>query len=92
MEGILLQHSSAGMHATVRRTKPCVWTSVAARAATGALSFCREDIFKEIDILVGMNHENVIFLKEYFEEGDKVGPHMRLHRVQVQRHLPGGGL
>lgn len=35
---------------------------------------CREDIFKEIDILVGMNHENVIYLKEYFEEGDKVGP------------------
>ena len=33
---------------------------------------CREDIFKEIDILVGMNHENVIFLKEYFEEGNKV--------------------
>jgi len=32
----------------------------------------REDIFKEIDILVGMNHENVIFLKEYFEEGNKV--------------------
>ena len=35
-------------------------------------SCCREDIFKEIDILVGMNHENVIFLKEYFEEGNKV--------------------
>ncbi|KAK9818047.1 hypothetical protein WJX72_006277 [[Myrmecia] bisecta] len=32
----------------------------------------REDIFKEIDILVGLNHENVIFLKEYFEEGNKV--------------------
>ncbi|EFJ39750.1 hypothetical protein VOLCADRAFT_78266 [Volvox carteri f. nagariensis] len=32
----------------------------------------REDIFKEIDLLCGMNHENVIFLKEYFEEGNKV--------------------
>lgn len=32
----------------------------------------REDIFKEIDILCGMNHENVVYLKEYFEEGNKV--------------------
>lgn len=32
----------------------------------------RDDIFKEIDILCGMNHENIINLKEYFEEGDKV--------------------
>ena len=32
----------------------------------------REDIFKEIDILIGMDHENVIFMKEYFEEGNKV--------------------
>lgn len=31
----------------------------------------REDIFKEIDILVGMEHENVIFMKEYFEENNK---------------------
>ena len=44
---------------------------------------CREDIFKEIDILVGMNHENVIFLKEYFEEGDKVGAHTETHCVQM---------
>ena len=35
---------------------------------------CREDIFKEIDLLCGMNHPNVIFLKEYFEEGNKVLP------------------
>ena len=32
----------------------------------------RDDIFKEIDILVGLNHPNVIYLKEYFEEGNKV--------------------
>jgi hypothetical protein len=32
----------------------------------------REDIFKEIDILCGLNHENVIYLKEYFEENNKV--------------------
>ena len=32
----------------------------------------REDIFKEIDILVGVDHENVLALKEYFEEGGKV--------------------
>ena len=33
----------------------------------------REDIFKEIDILCGLDHENVVALKEYFEEGNKVG-------------------
>ena len=33
----------------------------------------REDIFKEIDILVGMQHQNVIYMKEYFEENNKVG-------------------
>jgi hypothetical protein len=33
---------------------------------------CREDIFKEIDILCGLNHENVVYLKEYFEESNKV--------------------
>lgn len=34
--------------------------------------FFREDIFKEIDILCGLNHDNVVYLKEYFEEGNKV--------------------
>lgn len=32
-----------------------------------------EDIFKEIDILCGLNHDNIVGLKEYFEEGNKVG-------------------
>lgn len=32
----------------------------------------REDIFKEIDILVGMDHDNVLMLREYFEENGKV--------------------
>lgn len=32
-----------------------------------------EDIFKEIDILCGLDHDNVVFFKEYFEEGSKVG-------------------
>ncbi len=32
----------------------------------------REDIFKEIDILCGLCHDNVVYLKEYFEEGNKV--------------------
>ena len=35
----------------------------------------RDDIFKEIDILVGLNHPNVIYLKEYFEESNKVRQH-----------------
>lgn len=33
---------------------------------------CRDDIFKEIDILCDLTHENVIFMKEYFEENNKV--------------------
>ena len=32
----------------------------------------REDIFKEIDILVRLAHENVVYLKEYFQEINKV--------------------
>ena len=40
----------------------------------------RDDIFKEIDILVGLNHPNVIYLKEYFEENNRVracaSPHL----------------
>lgn len=32
----------------------------------------REDIYQEIDILCGLNHENVLFLKEYFDEDNKV--------------------
>ena len=39
---------------------------------TGDNENTREDIFKEIDILVGMEHENVIFMKEYYEENNKV--------------------
>ena len=34
----------------------------------------QDDIFKEIDILIGLDHPNVIFLKEYFEESNKVCP------------------
>lgn len=45
--------------------------------------FCREDIFKEIDLLCGMNHENVIYLKEYFEEGNKVGYYYSVWRFLV---------
>lgn len=32
----------------------------------------REDIFKEIDIVIALRHPNIIYLKEYFEEGNKV--------------------
>lgn len=32
----------------------------------------REDIFKEIEIMVGLDHENVVYLKEYFQEGNVV--------------------
>lgn len=40
--------------------------------APGSNDNTREDIFKEIDIHLGLEHPNVIFLKEYFEEADKV--------------------
>ena len=44
----------------------------------------RDDIFKEIDILVGLNHPNVIYLKEYFEESNKVNaPFVRPKAVQM---------
>lgn len=32
----------------------------------------REDIFKEINILANLDHPNVIFLKEFYEEGNKI--------------------
>ena len=44
----------------------------------------RDDIFKEIDILVGLNHPNVIYLKEYFEESNKVGT------LRVAQRCPDG--
>ncbi len=37
-------------------------------------SRAQDDIFKEIDILIGLDHPNVIFLKEYFEENNKARP------------------
>jgi calcium/calmodulin-dependent protein kinase I len=38
----------------------------------GELAISREDIFKEIDIVIALRHPNIIYLKEYFEEGNKV--------------------
>lgn len=32
----------------------------------------RADIFKEIDILLSLEHENIVLMKEYFEENNKV--------------------
>jgi serine/threonine protein kinase len=32
----------------------------------------REDVVKEIDILAACDHPNVMYLKEYFEESNKV--------------------
>ena len=48
---------------------------------------CREDIFKEIDILCGLNHENVVYLKEYFEEGNKVRQAARFLHTWGDAHL-----
>lgn len=41
---------------------------------TGDGESTREDIFKEIEILVGLNNVNVVYLKEYFQEAEKVRP------------------
>lgn len=46
------------------------------------IPYCSEDIFKEIDILCGLDHENVVALKEYFEEGNKVGGGGGVYNVQ----------
>ena len=57
------------------RCQACtLWSGTGSVEHQRALLCCREDIFKEIDLLCGMNHENVIYLKEYFEEGNKVRP------------------
>lgn len=44
----------------------------------------REDILKEIGILMSLKHENVIFLKEYFEEPGRV--------YVIMEYLGGGEL
>lgn len=53
-------------------------------AVLGPEEFTREDIFKEIDILMGLKHANVMYLKEYFVEDDKV--------YLICELLPGGEL
>lgn len=71
---------------------PCMWLMFRLRCESsnhGLSARVRsEDIFKEIDLLCGMNHENVIFLKEYFEEGNKVRP---LVPTAQHRQHPGDG-
>ena len=44
----------------------------------------REDILKEIDILMSLHHPNIIFLKEYFEEPGRV--------YIIMEYLEGGEL
>lgn len=39
----------------------------------------REDVFKEIEILCTLDHENVLFMKEFFVEETKVGVCERQH-------------
>ena len=38
----------------------------------GANESSREDIMKEIDILCALHHPNILYLKEYFIESNKV--------------------
>ncbi|KDD72402.1 protein kinase [Helicosporidium sp. ATCC 50920] len=44
----------------------------------------REDIFKEINILLELNHPNIIYLREYFEEANRA--------YLITEHLAGGEL
>jgi len=44
----------------------------------------REDIEKEINILMSLSHPNIIYLKEYFEEADRV--------YVIMEYLGGGEL
>eukprot|EP00889_Picochlorum_renovo_P005388 jgi/Picre1/32418/NNA_007764.t1 len=41
-----------------------------AKAADGEST--RSDIFKEIDIIMSLRHDNIIYMKEYFEENGRV--------------------
>lgn len=44
----------------------------------------RDDIFKEIDIIMSLRHSNIIFMKEYFEETGRV--------YVIMEYLGGGEL
>lgn len=44
----------------------------------------REDILKEIDILLSLKHKNIVYVKEYFEEGFRV--------YIIMEYLEGGEL
>lgn len=58
-----------GRHDTVPAAArfPQVMTLPPIGTKTTEAESTREDIFKEIDILVGMNNINVVYLKEYFQ-------------------------
>jgi len=51
-------------------------------------SRAQDDIFKEIDILIGLDHPNVIFLKEYFEENNKARPRAPRCAARARRRRP----
>lgn len=53
-----------------------------AKAADGEST--RSDIFKEIDIIMSLRHDNIIYMKEYFEENGRV--------YVIMEYLPGGEL
>ena len=84
MVKLATERATGGEYAVKIMSLPDVGRSVGDNENT------RDDIFKEIDILVGLNHPNVIYLKEYFEENNKVLrrlvfqqlPHMHLWHHQ----------
>ncbi|RMZ54148.1 hypothetical protein APUTEX25_005304 [Auxenochlorella protothecoides] len=62
----------------------CKIMSLPPPGASNAAEVTREDIFKEINILISLDHPNIIYLREYFEEGNKA--------YLVMEYLGGGEL
>lgn len=64
----------------------CVFWSTVFDADACTVWRCREDIFKEIEILMKVDHPNVMYMKECFIASDKVTAAIRLHPFHHGRH------
>lgn len=62
----------------------CKVMSLPPPGCSNAAEVTREDIFKEINILISLDHPNIIYLKEYYEEGNKA--------YLIMEYLRGGEL
>ena len=74
-------------HAVHRETGEefaCKVMSLPPPGCSNAAEVTREDIFKEINILISLDHPNIIYLREYYEEGNKA--------YLIMEYLRGGEL